>query len=50
MGCSMSQGEQALDAVLATIVEAMRAGDRVILPGFGTFDVCEVKARKVRPI
>ena len=50
MGCSNSQGERALNAVLASIVEAMRAGDRVVLTGFGTFEVREVKARKVRPI
>ena len=50
MGCSKSQGEQALNAVLASIVDAMRAGDRVVLTGFGTFEVREVKARKVRPI
>ena len=50
MGCTKSQGEQALNAVLASIVEAMRAGDRVVLTGFGTFEVREVKARKVRPI
>ena len=50
MGCPRSQGEQALNAVLASIVEAIRAGDRVVLTGFGTFEVREVKARKVRPI
>lgn len=50
MGCSKSQGEQALNAVLASIVEAMRAGDRVVLTGFGTFELREVKARQVRPI
>ena len=50
MDCTKSQGEQALNAVLVSIVEAMRAGDRVVLTGFGTFEVREVKARKVRPI
>ncbi len=50
MGRSNSQGELALNAVLASISDAMRAGDRVVLMGFGTFEVREVKARKVRPI
>ena len=50
MGCSKSQGERALNAVLASIADAMRAGDRVVLTGFGTFEVRDVKARKVRPI
>lgn len=50
LGCTKSQGEQALNAVLASIVDAMRAGDRVVLTSFGTFEVREVKARKVRPI
>ena len=50
MGCTKSQGEQALNAVLASIVDAIGAGDRVVLTGFGTFEVREVKARKVRPI
>ena len=36
--------------MLASIADAMRAGDRVVLTGFGTFEVREVKARKVRPI
>ena len=50
MGCPKYQGERALNAVLASIVDAMRAGDRVVLTGFGTFEVREVKARKVRSI
>ncbi len=50
MGCSRSRGEQALNAVLASIVDAMRAGDRVVLTSFGTFEVREIKARMVRPI
>ena len=50
MGCSRSQGEQALNAVLASIVDAIDAGDRVVLTGFGTFEVREIKARTVRPI
>ena len=45
-----SQGEAALNAVLKSIQEALKAGDRVVLTGFGSFELREVKARKVRPI
>ena len=45
-----SQGEAALNAVLKSIQEALAEGDRVVLTGFGTFELRDVKARKVRPI
>jgi DNA-binding protein HU-beta len=45
-----SQGEGALNAVLDGIQEALAAGDRVVLTGFGSFEVRQVKARRVRPI
>ena len=45
-----SQGEAALNAVLKSIQEALAAGDRVVLTGFGSFELRDVKARKVRPI
>ena len=47
---SKAQGEAALNAVLGSIQEALAAGDRVVLTGFGSFEVRQVKARKVRPI
>ena len=50
MGGSRAQGEGALKAVLDTIQEALSSGDRVVLTGFGSFEVRQVKARKVRPI
>ena len=50
MGCSKARGEQALNAVLESITDAVREGDRVVLTGFGTFEVREVRARRVRPI
>ena len=50
MGCPKSGGERALNAVLESITDAMRVGDRVVLTGFGTFELREVKARKVRSI
>ena len=50
LGGSKAQGETALKAVLDTIAEALGSGDRVVLTGFGSFEVRDVKARKVRPI
>ena len=47
---SRSQGEAALKAVLDSIQDSLGAGDRVVLTGFGSFEVRQVKARKVRPI
>ena len=50
LGGSRAQGEAALNAVLDSIQAAIAAGDRVVLTGFGSFEVREVKARRVRPI
>ncbi len=47
---SRSQGDAALKATLDAIQEALGRGDRVVLTGFGSFEVRSVKARKVRPI
>lgn len=38
----------ALDAAVDVIAEALIAGDKVIIPGFGTFEVRERAARKGR--
>ena len=50
LGTSRVQGENALNAVLKVIQDALGAGDRVVLTGFGSFSVRSVKARKVKPI
>ena len=50
LGVSRAQGEAALNAVLGSIEGALGAGDRVVLTGFGSFEVRQVKARRVRPI
>lgn len=47
---SKVQGEASLNAVLDSIQDALSSGDRVALTGFGSFEVRQVKARKVRPI
>ena len=50
LGVSRAQGEAALNAVLDSVQDALTAGDRVVLTGFGSFEVRQVKARRVRPI
>ncbi len=50
LGGPKSQGEAALKAVLDSIQDSLSSGDRVVLTGFGSFEVRKVKARKVRPI
>ena len=50
LNASGTQGEGALNAVLDSIQEALSGGNRVVLTGFGSFEVRQVKARRVRPI
>ncbi|MBM3944443.1 MAG: HU family DNA-binding protein [SAR202 cluster bacterium] len=50
LGGSRANGEAALNAVLESIQGALGSGDRVVITGFGTFEVRKVKSRKVRPI
>ena len=50
LGGSRAQGEAALNAVLDSISDALAAGDRVVLTGFGAFEIRQVKARRVKPI
>jgi len=48
--CDLSKAaaEKALDSVLAAITDAVAAGDKVTLIGFGTFSVTERAAREGR--
>lgn len=50
LNSSRSAGDAALNAVLSSIREALSAGDRVVLTGFGAFEVRQVKERQVRAI
>ena len=50
LGGSKVEGERALNAVLGAIHESLADGNKVVLTGFGSFSVREVKARKVKPI
>ena len=45
-GLSKSDAKKALDATVAAIKEALIAGDKISLVGFGTFSVNERPARE----
>jgi DNA-binding protein HU-beta len=45
-----ADGNQALNAVLESIVEALKDGNTVTVTGFGTFEVRAIKERKIRSI
>jgi DNA-binding protein HU-beta len=47
-GLSKTDAGKALDATIASITEALKAGDTVTLVGFGTFSVKERAARTGR--
>ena len=47
-GLSASQAQSALEAALEAIVSAVAGGDKVTLPGFGTFESRERAARTGR--
>ena len=44
-GLSKADSKKALDAFIASVGKAMKAGDKVSLVGFGTFAVTERSAR-----
>ncbi len=44
-GLAKSDAKKALDATVATIKDALIAGDKIALVGFGTFSVSERPAR-----
>jgi len=44
-GLTKVDAKKALDATIASITEAMKAGDKVALVGFGTFSVVKRDAR-----
>jgi len=47
-GLSKQAAAEAVDAVIGTIVETLKAGDKVTFPGFGSFSVSERAARTGR--
>ncbi len=44
-GLSKKDADKAVAAVIDTVVETMKAGDKISLVGFGTFEVRERNAR-----
>ncbi len=47
-GLTKTDSDKAVNALLATVTAAVQAGDKVTIPGFGTFEVTERKARTGR--
>ena len=45
-----TQGDNAVNAVIGAIQDALVSGDRVVITGFGSFEVRQIKERKVRVI
>ncbi|MBO5585443.1 MAG: HU family DNA-binding protein [Bacteroidaceae bacterium] len=45
-GLSKADSKKALDATIEAIAEALKAGDKISLVGFGTFAVAERPARQ----
>ncbi len=50
LGGTKAAADVALAAVVEVLEETLASGHKVVLTGFGTFSVKQVKARKVRPI
>ena len=49
-GLSKTDSKKALDAFIASVTKAMKAGDKVSLVGFGTFSVVERGAYGYQPL
>jgi len=47
-GLNKKNSEAALNAVIASVQDALKKGDKVVLVGFGTFEVRKRAARKGR--
>ncbi|MEM1974160.1 MAG: HU family DNA-binding protein [Thermoplasmata archaeon] len=47
-GLTKKKSAQAVDAIVESIIEALKKGDKVTLVGFGTFSVTKRKPRKGR--
>lgn len=47
-GLTKTDSDKAVNALLDTVVATVKGGDKVTVPGFGTFSVSERKARTGR--
>ena len=50
LGMSRAQADAALNAVLETVRDGVQSGNDVVLTGFGTFRLRNVRQRRVRAI
>ena len=46
MGATTKEGAKAVDAVVEQLTELFNKGDKLILPGFGTFSVAAKNAKQ----
>lgn len=47
-GLSKTAAAEAVDAFISTVVDVVKAGDKITFPGFGSFSVSERAARTGR--
>ncbi len=47
-GCKKSEAKEMTESLINNIVKALKKGDRVVMVGFGVFDVKHRKARIAR--
>ena len=47
-GLTKADGERAVNALIETVQDTVRGGDKVTIPGFGSFSITERKARTGR--
>ena len=47
-GLSKTAAAEAVEAFIGTVVEVVKAGDKIMFPGFGSFSVSERAARTGR--
>ena len=44
------ESEEAFSAVFQSITDGLERGNRIVISGFGTFEIRSVKAKKIKPI
>jgi len=50
LGSNKADGKSAINAVLESIKDILLRGDRVVLTGFGTFEIRTVRDHRVQPV
>ena len=49
-GLSMKDSKKAIDAIIESVTEALKGGDKVVLVGFGTFKTAQRAEREARNV